>query len=352
MPASSRAPKPLEPMYASVSHEIPQGRAWSFEPKYDGVRVLAHVTQSAARLITRNGNDKAKQFPEIVAALIRLARAAQCTFIMDGEIVALVKNAPARFQTLQGRMHLKNSAEILTQMREMPAALMAFDLLRTNRKWLLEELWIVRRRALQALLSDSREALGADASVVRRHVRLAPSMRARGNQMVERARKEGWEGIIAKRVSDYYQPGERVDYWLKLKIEYRQEFVVGGYTEPRNSRKDIGALLLGYFDHRGRLVYVGHTGGGFTREGLAEMRALLDQHPRLTSPFLVTPRTNEAATWVKPVVVVEVKFSEWTEDGRLRQPIFLGVRDDKPARQVTREASSIQGTPALARGKL
>jgi bifunctional non-homologous end joining protein LigD len=160
--------------------------------------------------------------------------------------------------------------------------------------------------------------------------------------MLARARAQGWEGVIAKRTDAPYAPGERSEAWLKLKLEHEAEFVVGGFTAPRKTREYIGALLLGYYDDAGRLVYAGHMGGGFTRAGLADMRARLDRLIRKTSPFAETPHTNEPATWVRPVVVVEVKFSEWTADGRLRQPIFLGVRDDKNARDVTREAESLQ----------
>lgn len=138
-----------------------------------------------------------------------------------------------------------------------------------------------------------------------------------------------------------YEPGNRSRNWLKLKIEFRQEFVVGGYTEPRNSRAHIGALLLGYFD-KDRFIYVGHTGGGFTQKGLEEMHRRLKPLERTISPFEETPKTNEKAHWVKPEVVVEVKFNEWTADRRLRQPIFLGVRDDKDAREVGLEPMSVQ----------
>ena len=160
--------------------------------------------------------------------------------------------------------------------------------------------------------------------------------------MLVRARRAGWEGIIAKRTDAPYRPGTRADAWLKLKLLFRAEFVVGGYTEPRNSRQHIGALLLGAYDTRGDFVYVGHTGGGFTREGLAEMHARLAKHERATAPFVAAPRTNERAHWVAPKVVVEVKFAEWTKERLLRQPIFLGVRDDKPAREVTIEGVSLQ----------
>ena len=172
----------------------------------------------------------------------------------------------------------------------------------------------------------------------------------RGATMLARARRAGWEGIIAKRTEARYRPGTRSDDWLKLKLQFRAEFVVGGFTEPRNSRPHLGALLLGAHDASGRLIYVGHMGGGFDRDALRAMRERLDRIERRTSPFEVAPRTNEPAHWVAPKLVVEVKFAEWTSDGRLRQPIYLGVRDDKAARDVTIEGVSMQrwGTGEIA----
>src|SRR5688500_5487956 len=159
--------------------------------------------------------------------------------------------------------------------------------------------------------------------------------------MLEKMRLQGWEGIIAKRIDSLYEPGNRSRNWLKLEIEFRQEFVVGGYTEPRNSREHIGAVLLGYFD-KDRIIYVGHTGGGFTHKGLEERYHRLKPLERKTSPFEETPKANERAHWVKPEVVVEVKFNEWTADRRLRQPIFLGARDDKGAKEVGVDPPPVQ----------
>lgn len=329
-------------MYASVGHAIPTGPNWTFEPKYDGVRVLAHVTARGVRLITRNGNDKVRQFPEITSALAELGVRLGQPFTLDGEIVALVNGEPARFQALQSRMHLKGADDIAAAAEHIPAALVAFDILSDDGTNLTRLPWTGRREHLEALLdglATSKRARAADP--VAQHLRLSPTRRD-GAAMLKRASDRGWEGVIAKRTDARYSSGVRSDAWLKLKIDFEQEFVVGGFTAPRKSRKDIGALLLGYYDARGKLVYAGHMGGGFTRAGLKEMRLRLEPLIRKTSPFKTEPRTNEPATWVRPSVVVEVKFSEWTADGRLRQPIFLGVRDDKPAREVTYEAESVQ----------
>ena len=329
--------KSLEPMYASVGMEVPD-EGWTFEPKYDGIRVLAYATSTDVKLVTRNGKDKARQFPEIVAALKKLAAQSRRSLVLDGEIVALIDGEPARFQELQSRMHVKESHMIERHSSSTPAALILFDILMDGDEVLIREPWTERRIRLVKRVRKR----------VSEQVRITESVQGDGKKMLEQARRQGWEGIIAKRIDSRYEPGNRSRNWLKLKIEFRQEFVVGGYTEPRNSREHIGALLLGYFDH-GRFIYVGHTGGGFTRQGLEEMYSRLKPYERKTSPFEETPKTNETAHWVKPEVVVEVKFNEWTADRRLRQPIFLGVRDDKDPKDVGLEPTSVQKTSARGR---
>src|SRR6267154_2117227 len=332
--AATSAPAPsfgsLEPMYASIGTEIP-GDGWTFEPKYDGIRVLAFTTATDVKLITRNGKDKAAQFPEVVAALKKLALQTQRAFLLDGEIVALIDGKPARFQELQSRMHVKEPRMIERLSVSSPAAIVLFDILVDDDDALIAKPWTERRARLLKLVGKRTAP----------HLWVTESIEGDGKKMLERARRQGWEGIIAKRMDSAYEPGKRPRSWLKLKIEFREEFVVGGYTEPRNSREHIGALLLGYFDHS-RFIYVGHTGGGFTRQGLEEMYGRLKPLERKTSPFEETPKTNEKAHWVKPEVVVEVKFSEWTADRRLRQPIFLGVRDDKDPKEEGLEPTSVQ----------
>jgi bifunctional non-homologous end joining protein LigD len=328
---SSLTPESLVPMYASVGIEVPTGRDWTFEPKYDGVRVLAHVNARAVRLMTRNLKDKSVQFPEVVEALRARFATSRSPFILDGEIVAIDKKDPARFQQLQSRLHVKDAGEIERHVRDAPAALIAFDILRDGEHVLLREPWSTRREHLEARLHGTLPPA----------LRLGDTRRGGGRVVLARARRNGWEGIIAKRTESIYTPGVRSPEWLKLKVEFRQEFVVGGWTEPRNSRPYIGALLLGYYDGD-ELVYVGHTGGGFTNDELAQMHARLVRLERRSSPFRMPPRTNEPAHWVTPSIVVEVKFNEWTKDGKLRQPIYVGTRDDKSAREVTREGKSVQ----------
>jgi bifunctional non-homologous end joining protein LigD len=356
--AGRLSPARLEPMYATIGTEIPRGDGWTFEPKYDGIRVLAFArpidedeiesggtARSGLRrrtqgvhLMTRNGRNKAAQFPEVVDALRSLARRAGRPLILDGEIVALERDRPGRFQTLQSRMHLQNAEQLAVQARETPAALIAFDILQDGDAALFGEAWAERRRRLERLLRGTRLT----------NVRLSETT-PDGGRMVERAAAAGWEGIIAKRTTSTYKPGTRSRDWLKLKLQYRAEFVVGGWTEPRKTRQYVGALLLGYYDQQEQLHYVGHMGGGFTHQGLADMYKRLKPLERTTPPFIDPPKTNEPAHWVEPKIVVEVKFSEWTADRKLRQPIFLGVRDDKDALDVGLEGNSLQDWAAAIR---
>ena len=332
--ANPRLPfKSLEPMYASIGTEIP-GKGWTFEPKYDGIRVLAFATPTEVKLITRNGKDKAEQFPEIVSALKKLASQTKRPLVLDGEIVALANGEPARFQELQGRIQVKQSQLIARYSAATPAALILFDILMDGDDVLIGEPWTERRARLLARAGKRTST----------YLRVTESIEGDGKKMLEKARRQGWEGIMAKRMDSRYEPGKRTPAWLKLKIEFREEFVVGGYTEPRNSREYIGALLLGYFEGD-RFIYVGHTGGGFTRQSLNDIFKRLKPLERKTSPFEETPKTNEKVHWVKPEVVVEVKFNEWTADRRLRQPIFIGVRDDKAAKDVEIELPSVQRKP-------
>jgi bifunctional non-homologous end joining protein LigD len=320
----------LTPMLASTGSSVPPGTDWEFEPKYDGVRVLAFATPTSTALITRNGIDRAHHFPAIADAATALAARRRAPLVLDGEIVALVDGAPGRFQALQKQME----TDVQTQ-------LMVFDLLVDGDDVLVSQPWTTRRKRLEQVMAKS----ATDSAL-----QLSESERD-GNAMLARAHKSGWEGVMAKRIDATYTPGVHSPAWRKLKIESRQEFVVGGFTEPRKSRVALGALLVGYYDGD-RLVYAGHVGGGFTTAGLREMRRRLDSLERRTSPFDTTPPGNEPVHWVRPSVMVEVKFNQWTDEGRLRQPIYVGTRDDKDPRTVTREPMSLQKKAAPASNKV
>ena len=327
----SGAPGVLAPMYATIGREVPGDGEWSFEPKYDGVRVLAVAEGSEVRLVTRNGKEKTAQFPEVVQELRALAAASGAPFVLDGEIVALRGGEPGRFQLLQSRMHLKDVLAIQEQTESAPAALVAFDILRDGGDWLLDLPWADRRAVLERRLE----------AVEGRSLRLSEVLRGSGERALERARTRGWEGVIAKREGSLYRPGKRSEEWLKLKVEFRQELVIGGWTEPQRSRPFIGSLLVGYYEG-GELVFAGGVGTGFGRATLEQLHSRLITLERSDSPFRDTPRTRTPAHWARPELVAEIRFAEWTADRRLRSPIFVGLRDDKPASEVDREAPSVQ----------
>lgn len=326
-------------MLAGTASEVPAGSDWTFEPKYDGMRVVAYATRDDVRLVTRNGIDRAAQFPEVVHALRELARRQRRPFVLDGEIVVRrhSPNGASPFQALQSRWHVSDMAAVARHANETPVDFVAFDILVDGDERVMQEPWSARRVRLERLLSTPRPLA----------VRLAESSKGDGAKMLQRAAKRGWEGIMAKRVTAPYRPGIRTRDWLKLKIVNEQEFVVGGWTEPRRTREHLGALLLGYF-RDGDLVYAGHTGTGLTRETLRDLERRLTRIERRTSPFVAAPRTNERAHWTQPSVVVVVRFTEWTADGRLRHPVFMGVRDDKKATDVGREPTSMQKRVARA----
>ena len=318
-------------MLASAGKAVPAGDEWVFEPKYDGIRILALITTDAVALMTRNGHDKCRQFPEITNCLRELARKLGRNLLLDGEIVALdARGEPARFQELQGRMHVLDEGIVEHRSSAAPAAFVAFDILIDGTEQLLQETWDERRKRLTRVVN-------AASASVKRVLHLSEVAEGSPDAMLREARKHGWEGVMAKRRDFPYEPGRRVRHWQKLKLENRQEFVVGGWTEPRNSRKHFGALLLGYHDKDGDLVYAGHSGGGFTEALLKEIGKKLKAIEQKSSPFTTSPKTNERAHWTAPKYVAEVKFNEWTSSGMLRQPTFLGLRDDKDPLSVVRE---------------
>lgn len=317
-------------MLASAGSGVPGDADWVFEPKYDGIRIVALVMGDTVAMMTRNGHDKCRQFPEITAALRDLGRRRRRALVLDGEVVALdATGAPARFQDLQGRMHLLDAASVQDRSGSAPAAFIAFDILVEGEDVVVDEPWKARRERLERVL----RTLPASLERVLRPSLVSDDART----LMEEARERGWEGIMAKRRDCPYESGRRVRHWQKLKMENQQEFVVAGWTEPRNSRQHLGALLLGYYDRAGRLVYAGHTGTGFSNRMLEQVYRKLAAVEVKRSPFAVPPRTNQPAHWAQPRYVAEVRFNEWTAGGHLRQPVFLGLRDDKEPRDIVRE---------------
>jgi bifunctional non-homologous end joining protein LigD len=328
----------LEPMLASLADPPLMDPRLVYEPKYDGIRAIAQVAPTGdVHLWSRLGNEKTRQFPEIAAALGAWARKRKVTAVIDGEIVALdARGNPAGFQNLQGRIHLTMGSRSRTSTSStpsasssVPTAYMAFDLLGEGTEDLRERPLIARRARLERLFRSTGASM----------LRLSEQVRGDGRDLYDRALKSGWEGLIVKVADSAYRSGKRTPDWRKLKIVLEQEFVVGGWTEPRQTRTNFGALLLGV--HRGPdLIYVGHVGTGFNERELARLMALLKEREIKACPFREPPVSNERPHWVRPELVAQVRFTEWTADHKLRHPVYLGLRDDKKAADVTREQTS------------
>jgi bifunctional non-homologous end joining protein LigD len=333
MPVWRENPANVRPMLATLAQPPLTGKGLVFEPKYDGIRALVHIAPGKSRpdvrLWSRLGNDKTAQFPAVVRALEPLARSLEAPLFIDGEIVALdPEGRPAGFQRLQGRIHVKGSHDIEALDRAQPTAFIAFDLLRDGAEDVRGLPLSARRERLERHLDPFQSDT----------LRLSERVAEDGTALEQRARDEGWEGLIVKEAASPYQTGRRSPAWRKLKLLNEEEFVVVGWTEPRNTRSRFGALLLGAYDDRqpGRpLVYVGHTGTGFDQKELDRLWKLLTPRETPRSPFRERIKTNEPAHWVRPELVAQVRFTEWTADRKLRHPVYLGLRDDKRASEVT-----------------
>ena len=318
-------------MLATLTEAPLTAKTLVYEPKYDGIRALAEVTpKRSVRLWSRNGNEKTSQFPSVVEALAQQAKKLKGPTVFDGEIVALdERGRPAGFQRLQGRMHLTGARDIERAEQAQPVAFIVFDILREGAHDLCRLPLMERRKRLEVLF----RGLGLKPEAT---LRLSEQVSGDATALYARAQKEGWEGLIAKEAASPYQPGRRSPAWRKIKLQKEQEFVVGGWTEPRQTRQYFGALLLGV-QERGRLKYVGHTGTGFDQKELARVSKLLKAREVPSSPFAEKVKTNEPAHWVKPDLVAQIRFTEWTTDDKLRHPVYLGLRDDKSAKEVVRE---------------
>lgn len=309
-------PTQIKPMLASLVASVKDSAGWYFEPKLDGYRAIAIISKTVS-LLSRNNKSFNSRFPELVRALSHLGHKA----VLDGEIVCLDKKGRPQFEYL--RNHHENPRG--------PLRYFVFDLLYldghdlrhmplSQRKQLLEKL------ALPGPLIQS-----------------VAYIQAKGSRLLATMRSQGMEGMIAKNASSTYAEGERGVDWLKVKLLQQQEAVVCGYTEGRNSRHGFGALILGLYKGK-NLIYVGHTGTGLDSRALKDILRQMQPLHQASSPFQTTPATNAAAHWLKPRLVAQVKFQEWTEAGHMRMPVFLGLRDDKDPKDCKREAA----LPAVA----
>ncbi len=312
-------PSWVEPQLATLTHERFSDPDWIFERKLDGERCLAFAGSSGVRLMSRGKREITSTFPEIATALAAQRRG---DLVLDGEIVAF-DGAQTRFGRLQQRLGVAHPEDSL--LRAVPVRYYLFDLVYAD------------GRDTRSLPLRERKKLLRGALGFRDPLRYTEHRDRDGEDFSEQACRDGWEGLIAKRADARYQSGRSRD-WLKFKCENAQEFVIGGYTDPRRSRIGFGALLLGYYNPDGELVYAGKVGTGFDTRTLVSLHGRLSRMERGHPPFRQgRPPDGSGVHWVEPRLVGQIGFTEWTDDGQLRHPRFQGLRDDKKPAEVVRE---------------
>jgi bifunctional non-homologous end joining protein LigD len=290
-----------QPMLATLVAEPINRPGWVYEEKYDGYRIIAYKEGSKVTLLSRNGKDRSLTFPGVAAEIRKLR---ENTLVLDGEVVAFDRHGVSRFQLLQRG--------------DVVQTFVVFDCLYRNGRDLRQEPLSLRRQELEATIPKSSERL-----IVSR--RLAKN----GLAAFRIAQRRKLEGLVAKDSSAPYEE-RRSRKWLKVKVHQEEEFVIGGFTAPEGSREHLGALLLGAF--RGKdFHFVGKVGTGFSQAGLAALASAFRPIVQSKSPFVDAPR-EKSATWLQPRLVAQIAFGEWTADRKLRQPVFLGLRDDKEPR--------------------
>jgi len=317
-------PSWLDPELATLTQDRFSDPGWIFERKLDGERCLAFRSGSQVRLMTRNQKEDTSTYPEVTEAL---AAQRASDFIIDGEIVAF-DGDQTRFARLQQRLGVRHPGPDLRA--EVPVCYYVFDVLwaddRDVRRLPLRE----RKQILRKLLAFAGP------------LRFTEHKDTDGEAYFRQACASGWEGVIAKRADAPYRAGRTRD-WLKFKCEAGQEFVIGGFTDPRGTRTGFGALLLGYYDTGRQLVYAGKVGTGFSRQTLTSLHATLAGLEQDRPPFGHGRLPRSGVHWVQPRLVAQVGFSEWTTGGELRHPRFQGLRDDKDPTDVVRELPQQSG---------
>jgi bifunctional non-homologous end joining protein LigD len=315
-------PERIEPMMAKVGTSIPKpDTAWGFEFKWDGIRALAYVEGGIVRLISRSGETVTPRYPEV--HLMGRALGSR-EVILDGEVVALDERGRPSFEEIQQRMGLTSESDVRRKMKQVPVTYMVFDILWQDGHSLLATPYAERRGVLAKL------------KLAGPSWQTPPFEKGGGQAMLDASAKAGLEGVMAKKLDSPYEPGRRSGAWVKIKNRNRQELVIGGWLDGEGKRQGHpGALLVGYYD-KGKFVYAGKVGTGFTDAMLDKLQTAMKPLAQDKNPFDAgaPPR---AAHFVKPKLVAEFEFVEWTRSGQLRAPSFKGLRVDKPAREVVRE---------------
>jgi bifunctional non-homologous end joining protein LigD len=322
-PERKPMPERIEPMMAKLATAIPRpDAAWGFEFKWDGIRALAYVEGGRVRLISRSGEDVTPRYPEIHP----MGRAlGSREVILDGEVVALDDKGRPSFEEIQQRMGLTSESEVRRKMKLVPVTYMVFDLVWQDGHSLVDQAYKERRQRLAQL-----KLSGASWQT-------PPWEEGGGQAVLDASAKAGLEGVMAKKLDSRYEPGRRSGAWFKVKNHNRQELVIGGWLEGEGKRRGYpGALLVGYYDKDKKFVYAGKVGTGFSDAMLEKLAALMKPLGVDKSPFVVGAPAR-TAHFVKPKLVAEFEFVEWTRSGQLRAPSFKGLRADKPAGKVVRE---------------
>jgi bifunctional non-homologous end joining protein LigD len=312
-------------MLATTAGLPPDDGAWAYEMKWDGLRAIAEIGHGRLQLWSRTGRDITAGYPEL-QALAAAAGVEQA--VLDGEIVVFGAQGWPSFEALQQRMNISAPAQVRALLASVPVTYLAFDLLFLDGQPLLDRPYTERRALLEQLELNGR------------HWQTPPSFTdAAGAEVLEVSQHHGLEGVVAKRLQSRYDPGKRTSAWRKIKNVHRQEAVVGGWKPGAGNRAgQIGSLLIGV-QGPGGLQYAGHVGTGFTQTTLAMLGEKLAPLRRGTSPFAtpIPPEHARAAVWAEPLLVVEVEFALWTNEGRMRAASYKGLRDDKDPAEVIRE---------------
>jgi bifunctional non-homologous end joining protein LigD len=318
---ASKLPAEIEPMHAELGDKVFSNADWAWEPKLDGYRVLAFIDGTDVKLRSRRGLDLTALFPALVA---ELGKQDVRGMVLDGEIVAFDADGKPSFNALQNRVQLKSARELAAADLNAPAVYSCFDLLHFAGADLRAAPYRDRRRYLAQCLLPGKLVQLVHAS-------------DDGVALHEAALAAGFEGVIGKRKDSRYESGRRSAAWIKVKPTQSAEFVIGGFTQGRGARESMGALLVGYWQGK-KLHFASHVGSGFDDRMLAKMKAALAPLARKTCPFADRPELPNPTTWVEPKLVAEVKFHSWTEDGHLRAPVFLRLRDDVDPKAVRKRA--------------